>query len=140
MVQTTIDMRDVRREAADRVRRGNGRNGADSVQGKGGRAGVMTTTPDQPGTPAVLRIVVTPSATSGTRPTAAETTAVRLSSLLPPAWRSTARFLPVGFSLAVVLPGDTAAWAAVQALRHLWGDPGLNGWQWRLDPQETSCR
>ncbi|MFI8359770.1 hypothetical protein ACIGD1_06345 [Streptomyces sp. NPDC085612] len=93
-----------------------------------------------------LRVLVMPSpaAFSGApgheRPGAPETTAVRVSSLLPSGWRGTVQFFAVGFSLAVVLPRATAAEAVTGELRRLWQDPGLAGWEWLLDPEDTPGR
>ncbi|MFD3699863.1 hypothetical protein ACFWUZ_27705 [Streptomyces sp. NPDC058646] len=92
-----------------------------------------------------LRVLVMPSpgaapAPGRARPGAPETTAVRVASLLPPGWRGTVQFFAVGFSLAVVLPEATAAATVTAELRKLWQDPGLAGWEWLLDPEDSPGR
>ncbi|MFB7169754.1 hypothetical protein ACFCYM_02830 [Streptomyces sp. NPDC056254] len=92
-----------------------------------------------------LRVLVMPSPAAASvsahgRPGAPETTAVRVSSLLPSGWRGTVHFFQVGFSLAVVLPEAMAADAVTEELRRLWQDPGLAGWEWLLDPEDTPAR
>ncbi|MFE2876796.1 hypothetical protein ACFXG6_35560 [Streptomyces roseus] len=100
--------------------------------------------PREPGELTFLRVLVMPSQVASEAPHgrtgAPETTAVRVSSLLPPGWRGTAQFFAEGFSLAVVLPRATAAEAVAEELRRLWEDPGLAGWEWLLDPGDTPDR
>ncbi|MEU9081572.1 hypothetical protein [Streptomyces sp. NPDC048357] len=110
----------------------------------------MTNGPHEPaprdtGALTFLRVLVMPSPAAASapaheRPGAPETTAVRVSSLLPPGWRGTVQFFAVGFSLAVVLPEATAAETVTEELRRLWQDPGLVGWEWLLDPEDTPGR
>ncbi|WP_030763984.1 hypothetical protein [Streptomyces sp. NRRL F-2664] len=109
----------------------------------------MTDGPHEPaprdtGALTFLRVLVMPSPAASVsahgRSGAPETTAVRVSSLLPPGWRATVQFFAVGFSLAVVLPEATAAEAVTEELRRLWQDPGLVGWEWLLDPEDTPAR